>query len=88
MACVYTKGRTGGGGQISALSRDRSLACCRQALFGAGWAISLLLCMNVLRNQSPGHVGPLFLHFSWGPAEEAVCKLSNDLLSRLALGVP
>jgi len=33
---------------------------CRKHLFGTGWAISLLRCMNGLRKQSSGHVGPPF----------------------------
>ena len=34
---------------------------CRRLLVGAGWAISLLLCMNGLRNQSSVYVGTPFL---------------------------
>jgi len=34
---------------------------CRKPLVGTGWAISLLLCMNGLREQSSDLVGPPFL---------------------------
>ena len=34
---------------------------CRKAMGGIGWAISLLLCMNWLRKQHSGLVGPPFL---------------------------
>ena len=40
----------------------------RKALMGTGWAISLLLCMNQLRKQPSGLVGPPFLTmmlFAW-----------------------
>jgi len=34
---------------------------CRKAMVGTGWAISLLFCMNWLRIQHSGLVGPPFL---------------------------
>jgi len=37
---------------------------CRKALVGTGWADSLLLCMNGLRKQISGLVGPPFLTMS------------------------
>ena len=58
------KGGTGGGGQVSTLTPGNMAASglsCRKPLVGTGWAISLLLCMNSLRKQSSGHVGPPFL---------------------------
>ena len=44
----------------SANSMAASELSCRKPFVGTGWAISLLRCMNGLRKQSSGHVGPLF----------------------------
>jgi len=38
--------------------------CCRKALVGPGWAISLLLCTNWFRKQISGLVGPPIRFFS------------------------
>jgi len=34
---------------------------CRKALVGTGWAISLFFCMNGIRKEFSGLVGPPFL---------------------------
>ena len=65
MSCASRKGGTGGGGQISTLGPGNMAASglsCRKLLVSTGWAISisLLLCMNGLRKQSSGLVGPPF----------------------------
>ena len=69
--CTSRKGGIGVGGWVH-LKGANSMAAsgidCRKALVGTGWAISLLLCMNWLRKQFCGHVGPPFLTmilFSW-----------------------
>ena len=69
--CASRKGRTRGGGWVSALSLGSMAASelgLEKLLIGAGWAISLLLCTNGPRKQSARLVGPPFLTvklFSW-----------------------
>ena len=67
--CTSRKGGTGGSvwvhpkGATSVAASGRDY---RKALVGTGWAISLV-CMNRLRKQTCGFVGPPFLtmmHFS------------------------
>ena len=61
--CTSRKGGTGGGGQVSTLGPGNmapSGLSYRKPLISTGWAISLLLCINGLREQSSGHVGPPF----------------------------
>jgi len=62
--CASRKGRTGEGGWVhpkDANGMATSGLGCRKAMVGTGWAISLLLCMNWLRKQHSGLVGPPFL---------------------------
>ena len=49
------------GAPKGAKSKAASGLCCRGALVGTGPGISLLLCMNWLRKQPSGLVGPPFL---------------------------
>ena len=39
----------------------------RKALVGTGWGISVILCMNQLRKQPSGLVGPPFLTITLFP---------------------
>ena len=62
--CASKKGRTGGGGRVSArgaVHMAAALAGCRKALVGNGWTISHLVSTNRLRNNSPPLVGAPFL---------------------------
>jgi len=62
--CASRKGRTGGGGWVHPNGAKSTAAFglgYKKALMGTGWAISLLLCMNQLRKQPSGLVGPPFL---------------------------
>jgi len=51
--CASRKGGTGGGGRVSTMGPGDMAASghsCRKPLVGTGWAISLLLCTNELKN--------------------------------------
>jgi len=69
--CASRKGGTGGGGWVHpkcANSMAASVFGCRKDLVGTGWDISLLLCMNQLRKQPSGLVGPSFLFSQFAQA--------------------
>ena len=60
--CASRKGGTGRGGWVYLKSANRMAASGRKyCRTYTGWVISPLLCMNWLRKQSSGHVGPPFL---------------------------
>jgi len=61
---------TGGDGLVCPMGANSMAASglgSRKALVGTGWAISILLCMNRLRKQPSGLVGPPFLTITHFP---------------------